>query len=40
MEDEVENTKEYIIKEIKRLLKKATEEELDLIWRFVRKLVK
>ena len=40
MEDEVENTKEYVIGEIKRLRKKATEEELDRIWRFVRKLIK
>lgn len=36
----MENTKEYVIGEIKRLLKKETEEELDLIWRFVRKLIK
>ena len=35
----MEIERNLLLKEIKRLLRRATETELDLIWRFVRTLV-
>lgn len=40
MEDEVENTKEYIIKEIKHLLERATPDQLIIILRILQNIVK
>ena len=35
----MEMERNFLLKEIKRLLRLATDSDLDLIWRFVRKLV-
>lgn len=35
----MELTRTELMKEIKKLLRQATEAELDLVWRFVRSLV-
>lgn len=35
----MELTRSELMKEIKKLLRQATEEELDLVWRFLRSLV-
>ena len=35
----MELTRTELMQEIKKLLRQATEEELDLVWRFVRSLV-
>jgi hypothetical protein len=39
MEALMEMERNLLLKEIKRLLRLATDSDLDLIWRFVRKLV-
>jgi hypothetical protein len=39
MEANMEMERNLLLKEIKRLLRLATDADLDLIWRFVRKLV-
>lgn len=39
MEDELENTKEYVIGEIKRLLERATLEQLCIILQLCKRLI-
>lgn len=40
MEDEVENTEEYVIGEIKRLLERATPDQLIIILRILQNIAK
>ena len=40
MEDELENTKEYVIGEIKRLLERATTDQLIIILKLLQNIVK
>ena len=40
MEDEVENTEEYVIGEIKRLLERETPDQLIIILRILQNIVK
>ena len=39
MEEEMEETREWLEEEIKRMMERATEAELDLVWRFLKGLV-